>query len=360
MIRVGLVGCGWWAAHAHVPAIDAHPDAALVAASDPDPARLATVTAGSPQLRGFSTVEEMLAVSDLDVMVVASPAAFHAQAARAGLLNEVSVLVEKPFTLHASEAHDLVRLATTRRLGLSVSLPYQYTAAARAIRTLLAEGALGDLVGVHAVFESYAAPLYSGDVDEYLRRVNRPHALAPLPGTYADVAIAGGGHGQSQTSHVVSALLDATGARPERIAGESVFASPGMDTANAISLRLAGSAGSAGSAVATIFSSGGALPGLPAQQTITYLGTAGSARHDLATATLDWAVPDGTGGHVEPAEGESDYPNGAPVSTLIDAVAQVRAGHSDEPLLQLTAGAERAARAVEVIERLYREDAGRN
>ncbi|QJU55105.1 Gfo/Idh/MocA family oxidoreductase [Herbiconiux sp. KACC 21604] len=354
MIRVGLVGCGWWAAHAHVPAIDAHPDAALVAASDPDRERLATVTAGSPQARGFATVEEMLAVSDLDVMVVASPAAFHAGAARAGLLSDVSVLVEKPFTLRASDAHELVRLATSRRLGLSVSLPYQYTAAARTLRTLLAEGTIGDLVGVHAVFESYAAPLYTGDVDEYLRRVNRPHALAPLPGTYADAAVAGGGHGQSQTSHVVSAILDATGAMPERIAAESVFVSPGMDTANAISLRLSGTA------VATVFSSGGALPGLPAQQTVTYLGTAGSARHDLAGATLDWATPDGAGGHVEPGAGESDYPNGAPVSTLIDAVARVRAGHSDEQLMQLTAGAERAARAVEVIERLYREDAGRD
>ncbi|MGA1836461.1 Gfo/Idh/MocA family oxidoreductase [Herbiconiux sp. 11R-BC] len=354
MIRVGLVGCGWWAAHAHVPAIEAHPDAALVAASDPDPARLAAVTAGSPNVRGFSTVEEMLSVSDLDVLVVASPAAFHVGVARAGLLSEVNVLVEKPFTLHAAEAHELVRLAQARRLGLTVSLPYQYTAAARAIRALLTDGTLGDLVGVHAVFESYTGPLYSGDVDEYLRRVNRPHAVAPLPGTYADVAVAGGGHGQSQTSHVVSAIMDATGARPERISGESVFVSPGMDTANAIALRLSGTA------VATVFSSGGALPGLAAQQSVTYLGTAGSARHDLARATLDWAAADGASGHVEPGDGESAYPNGAPVSTLIDAVTQVRAGHSDEALLELTAGAERAARAVAVIESLYREDAVRD
>ncbi len=353
MIRVGLTGCGWWAAHAHVPAIEAHPDAALVAASDPDPARLASVTAGAPDTRGFSTVEEMLAVCDLDVLVVASPAAFHAGAARAGILSEVSVLVEKPFTLQAAEAHELVRLAASRRVGLSVSLPYQYTAAARAIRALLTEGRLGDLVGVHAVFESYTAPLYTGDVDEYLRRVNRPHTVAPLPETYADVAVSGGGHGQSQTSHVVSAIMDATGARPERITGESVFVSPGMDTANAISLQLSGTA------VATVFSSGGALPGLAAQQSVSYLGTAGSARHDLARATLDWATADGASGHVEPGEGESAYPNGAPVSTLIDAVAQVRAGHSDEPLMTLTAGAERAARAVEVIESLYDDDARR-
>jgi predicted dehydrogenase len=349
MLRVGLVGCGWWAAHAHVPAIHAHPEADLVAASDPDPSRLSSVTAGFPDARGFATVEEMLAVSELDVLVVASPAAFHAGAARAGLLSGASVLVEKPFTLHATEAHELVGLAASRRLGLSVSLPYQYTAAARTVRELLAGGALGDLVGVHAVFESYTAPLYQGDVGEYLRRVNRPHTVSPLSSTYADVAVAGGGHGQSQTSHVVSAIMDATGAQPERVTGESVFVSPGMDTANAIALRLSGTA------VATIFSSGGALPGIAAQQSITYLGSTGSARHDIARATLEWATLDGARGHVEPGDGESAYPNGAPVSALLDAALHARTTGSDDALMTLTTRAESAARAVEVIERLYRD-----
>lgn len=264
------------------------------------------------------------------------------------------MLVEKPFTLHATEAHELVGRAASRGLGLSVSLPYQYTAAARSVRDMLTTGALGDLVGVHAVFESYTAPLYEGDVGEYLRRVNRPHTVAPLSSTYADVAVAGGGHGQSQTSHVVSAIMDATGAQPEHVTGESVFASPGMDTANAISLRLSGTA------VATVFSSGGALPGIAAQQSITYLGTAGSARHDLARATLDWATADGASGHVEPGDNESAYPNGAPITALLDAVLQARSTGSEDDLRRLTARAESAARAVEVIEQLYRPESTRD
>lgn len=349
MLNVGLVGSGWWAHHAHLPAIRSHPEARLVAATDPDPERLASATALDPGVRGFPTVAEMLATVDLDVVVVASPAAFHVDAARAALLAGAGVLVEKPFTLHAAEARELVELAASRGLALSVSLPYQYTRAARAVRTLLAQGELGSLVAVHGVFESYTAPLYAGDVDEYLRRVDRPHAVAPLPGTYADVALSGGGHGQSQTSHIVSAIIDATDAHPERIAAESVFVAPRMDIANTLSLRLSGGA------VAGIFSSGETLPGQPAQQSITYLGTQGVARHDLARATLDWAVAGGDAERIEPGEGESAYPNGEPVRALIDAVLAARAGQS-EAARELTEGAARAARAVEVVERIYRDE----
>lgn len=350
MLRVGLAGCGWWAHHAHLPAIHAHPEAQLVAAADPDPARLGTVTGILPDVTGYPTVAEMLDASSLDAIVVASPGAFHFDAARAALLAGVGALVEKPFTLHAAQARELVQLATSRRLPLAVSLPYQYTRAARAVRALLSDGALGELIAVNAVFESYTAPLYSGDVGEYLRRVGRPHAVAPLPGTYADTALSGGGHGQSQTSHVVSAVMDATDARPERISSESSFTGPRMDTANAISLRLSSGA------IAGIFSSGGTPPGQTAQQSITYLGTAGAARHDLARATLEWTARDGEIGRIEPAENESAYPNGAPVTALLDAVLAVRRGQGDSAAMELTLGAGRAARAVEVIEHLYRDE----
>lgn len=348
MLRVGLIGCGWWAHHAHLPAIQAHPDAELVAASDPDPARLETVTGTMVGVAGFPTVDEMLDASALDAVVIASPGAFHFDAARAALLAGAGALVEKPFTIHSAEAHELVELATSRRLPLAVSLPYQYTRAARAMRSLLADRALGTLVAVNAVFESYTAPLYAGDVGEYLRRVGRPHAVAPLAGTYADIVLSGGGHGQSQTSHIVSAVLDATDARPERIASESVFVAPGMDTANTLSLRLSGGA------IAGIFSSGDTLPGQPAQQSITYVGTAGVARHDLARATLDWSVGGAETAHIEPRDDETAYPNGAPVRALLDALHSAKSGQGDDASRELTLGAGRAARAVEVIEALYR------
>ena len=34
--RVGVVGCGWWATRAHLPALEADPDAEIAGVADPD------------------------------------------------------------------------------------------------------------------------------------------------------------------------------------------------------------------------------------------------------------------------------------------------------------------------------------
>ena len=34
--RVGVIGCGWWATQAHLPALAHNPDAVLAALADPD------------------------------------------------------------------------------------------------------------------------------------------------------------------------------------------------------------------------------------------------------------------------------------------------------------------------------------
>ena len=36
--RIGVIGCGWWATRAHLPALRANPDAVIAGIADPDPA----------------------------------------------------------------------------------------------------------------------------------------------------------------------------------------------------------------------------------------------------------------------------------------------------------------------------------
>ena len=38
--RLAVIGTGWWSTYTHIPALQAHPGAALVALCDCDPARL--------------------------------------------------------------------------------------------------------------------------------------------------------------------------------------------------------------------------------------------------------------------------------------------------------------------------------
>ena len=34
--KIGVIGCGWWATRAHLPALQANPDAVIAGIADPD------------------------------------------------------------------------------------------------------------------------------------------------------------------------------------------------------------------------------------------------------------------------------------------------------------------------------------
>jgi len=94
-IRFALVGCGRIAA-SHMDAIAAHADdAELVAVCDIDPVRLEEAEARTGA-RGFASLEALLAGSDPDCVILATPSGLHAaQAIRAAAAGR-HVMTEKP------------------------------------------------------------------------------------------------------------------------------------------------------------------------------------------------------------------------------------------------------------------------
>ena len=75
MINVGVVGLGHVASH-HIAAVEASADFRLVAACDPNPEAL---NALDPEIRAVSDVERLLALSEVDLVVVASPNKLHVE-----------------------------------------------------------------------------------------------------------------------------------------------------------------------------------------------------------------------------------------------------------------------------------------
>ncbi len=101
-IRFGLIGCGRIAAK-HFEALERHADRAeLVAVADSDP-RALNAAVGRTRAAGFESLDVLLAKSNADVIVLATPSGLHAgqtiQAAGAGR----HVVTEKPM---ATRWHD--------------------------------------------------------------------------------------------------------------------------------------------------------------------------------------------------------------------------------------------------------------
>ena len=106
-IRFALVGCGRIATN-HLQALASHAERAeLVAVCDPNPVALAAAVTTSGA-RGFATLDDLLAGSEPDVVVLATPSGLHPnqaiQIARAGR----HVMTEKPMATRWEDGKRMV------------------------------------------------------------------------------------------------------------------------------------------------------------------------------------------------------------------------------------------------------------
>ena len=122
-MRFGLVGLGWAARGYHLPALSTVPNAEIVGGVDADEAQRSAWTerTGAP---AFASLEELLAATRPDVVVVGTPPDSHAALCISALQGEAHVICEKPFVSTVEEA-DMV-LAAAADAGRYVAVNHQY------------------------------------------------------------------------------------------------------------------------------------------------------------------------------------------------------------------------------------------
>lgn len=113
-------------------------------------------------VESFGSYEELLARSDLDVVYVATTHNFHRDNVRMVLERGLPVLVEKPFTVNAEEADDLISLARERDLFLMEAMWTRFLPATEKLRAAVAGGAIGIPRYLEISFGNFAHPQYQG------------------------------------------------------------------------------------------------------------------------------------------------------------------------------------------------------
>jgi predicted dehydrogenase len=98
---------------------------------------------GIPNAHG--SYEELVADPEVDAIYVATVHPAHASGARLALEAGKHVLVEKPFTMDAAEARDIVDLAASKNLVILEAMWTRWLPHMVRIREILAEGLLGDV-----------------------------------------------------------------------------------------------------------------------------------------------------------------------------------------------------------------------
>lgn len=147
-VRLGIIGAGRFTRLWHLPRLAEIDSAVVVALADPDAAQLAETIGGArlAGVRTFASAEELLAVSDMDAVIVASPHALHAAHVRAALASGRHVLVDKPVAGSSVEIRELEQAAAQAGLLLEVGYQRRFDPRYVGMREAVATGELGDLV----------------------------------------------------------------------------------------------------------------------------------------------------------------------------------------------------------------------
>src|SRR5207245_9506462 len=141
-LRVAVVGAGEWGKN-HVRMFAQLKGARLVMVCDLEEPRLADVRAAHPDVRVTTRYEDVVRDPAVKGVVIATFAAQHYDQARRALEAGKHVLVEKPMTLAAEEAEELVRVETRAARCLMVGKLMLYHPAVVMMIQLVASAAIG-------------------------------------------------------------------------------------------------------------------------------------------------------------------------------------------------------------------------
>lgn len=96
-------------------------------------------------IKAFDNYQTMFDESDVDVIYVATTHNFHYENAKMALENNKSVMVEKPFTVNAKQASELVALARNKGLFLMEAIWTRYLPSIIHLKSFIDDGVIGEV-----------------------------------------------------------------------------------------------------------------------------------------------------------------------------------------------------------------------
>lgn len=147
----GLLGPGR-IAHRFAQALDEVEGARLQAVASRSAERADEFARRYQAPSAYDSDEALAADPSVDAVYIATPHRFHHRQARLCLEAGKPVLCEKPLTVNAAEAQDLIRLAHAKRLFLMEALWSRFLPVHRQVRRWLDEGAIGRIQLVTSTF----------------------------------------------------------------------------------------------------------------------------------------------------------------------------------------------------------------
>lgn len=263
-VRVGILTCGTIVTSGHLPAFAAQGRDAVDVTAFTSRTR-ATAERAATQWGSGAVVDdwrEVLERDDVDAVDICSPNALHAEMAVAAARAGKHVLVEKPIAVSLAEADAMIDAAREAGVVLMAAHNVRFAAPYLAAAAAVADGRVGDVVGVRAAFG------HAG-----------PQAWAPGSTWFREPDVSGGGALLDLGIHVADLLRAVTHDEVEAVSAFLRRPDPaGVEEAGQVAFSLRGGG------VGTFHASWAARPG-PDHQLVVH-GTAGSLSIERGQAVV--------------------------------------------------------------------------
>lgn len=148
-VGIAIVGCGYWGVN-YVRVFNELPESRVRVVCDQRPERLEEIERRYPGLTTTTSLDDALALDDVDAVVICTEAATHYRLASRCLAAGKHVLIEKPLATSVVDAEALATLAETVGRVLMVGHTFIYNPGIAAIKEYLAQQAIGRVYYLYA------------------------------------------------------------------------------------------------------------------------------------------------------------------------------------------------------------------
>lgn len=148
-INLGIIGCGYWGPN-FVRNFSQMPQVRITGICDASQEKLSHIRQTHSNIPTCRDYSRLLKDSKLDAVIISTPASTHYAIAREALLKRKHVLVEKPISIKAEEARELIDLAQKVKKILMVGHTFLYNLAVRKIKEIIEKKELGKIYYIHS------------------------------------------------------------------------------------------------------------------------------------------------------------------------------------------------------------------
>lgn len=314
--KIAVIGTGWWATNAHIPALLENPRAETVLI-DHNPDALNAAAARYGIAAAYTSLPgALLEHPDLVGAIVAVPHHAHHAVGKEVLEHGLHLLMEKPMTLYAREAKDLVDLAHHRNLQILMGYTFPYLDPVQEAKKRIDDGLLGDIEYVTCSMSSMTIEFLRGKPEAY-REVMKYPVTGPGASTYSDPHIAGGGQAHLQITHSAAMMFYlAHGLRADVVTAFMNNLDAKVDVADAIAARMTNGA------VVTVGSTGNIGQGDGGIVEVHLHGSKGRLLVDAISGTLHMRLHDGREERIAPHQ--PGYPGREPSKRFVEMILDGR------------------------------------